>query len=186
MGRQSREHRERRERLLRERYGFPAEEGRAGHKPAGRAGKLEEELKRLADGDAVFWTSPSCPVDVWESNLEDVLAFESVGSGTSMFEGLEGHGVTLPRPEDLDERQSAVKSVEVMRALAELRIFLIGFENMNPRELYSRLWHETLWEGCYVEKRNPGAVTIIDVSHELPRSEILKRLEELTKGSTIH
>ncbi len=178
MGRQSREHRERRERLLRER--------RAGRKPAGRAGDLEEELKGLADGDAVFWTAPNCPADVRVSNLEDILAFESVGSGTSLFEGLEEHGIKLPRPEELDERQSAEKSMDVMLALAELRIFLIGFEHMNPRELYSRLWHETLWEGCFVEKRNPGAVTIIDVSHELPRSEILKRLEALSKGSTIH
>ncbi len=186
MGRQSREHREKRERLFRERFKFSAEDGRAGQKPAGRAGDIDKELKRLSDGDAVFWTSPSCPADVRESNLEDVLAFESVGSGTSMFDGLEEHGIKLPRPEELDERQSAEKSVEVLHALADLRIFLIGFENMNPRELYTRLWHETLWEGCYVEKRNPGAVTIIDVSHALPRSEILKRMEELIRASTIH
>ena len=186
MGRQSREHKERRERRLNEKFRCSAKEGQAGQNPPDRAGELEEELKHLSDGDAVFWTSPSCPSDVRESNLEDVLAFESVESGTSMFAGLEEHGVTLPRPEELDERQSAEKSIEVLRALAELRIFLVGFEGMGACEFYSRLWHQTLWEGCYVEKRYPGAVTIIDVSHKIPRSELLNFLEELKNGSSIH
>ncbi len=185
MGRQSREHRERRERLLKERIGFSTNKGRTGQNPADRAGEIEEELKRIADGDAEFWNSPNCPPEMRQTNLEDILAFESVGSGTSMFEGLEEHGIKLPRPEELNEHQSVKKVMEVLKALAKLRIFLIGFEHMGPREFYSRLWHETLWEGCYVEKRVPGAATIIDVSHEIPRSELLKYLEDLRRGSTI-
>ena len=151
-----------------------------------RASRLEEELKNMADGDASFWTSKDCPADLRETNLEDILAFEAVGSGTSLFDGLQQNGLDLPRPETLDERQSAKKAAEVVRALEELQVILIGFERMSARQFYWTLWNETLWEGCYVKKRTPGAVTIIDVSHSIPRSEILAILERAAKAGTVH
>lgn len=181
MGRKSREHRERRERRLQDAL---KESGKG--TGADRASELEEELKSLADGDAVFWTSGNCPAEIRQSNLEDILAFESVGSGTSLFEGLQEHGLELPPPEKLDERQSAEKVTEVLQALAGLRIFLIGFEDMTARQFYATLWNQTLWEACYVEKRNPGALTVIDISHRLSRSDILAFLEDLKRSSSIH
>jgi hypothetical protein len=54
----------------------------------------------------------------------------------------------LPRPETLDEEQSAKKVAEVLRALEELQIILIGFEGMPARHFYRTLWNQTLWEGC--------------------------------------
>ena len=156
------------------------------HDQAKRIEELEDRLKRLTDGDAVFWSRPGSPADIRESNLEDVLAFESVGSGTSLFEGLQEHGLDLPQPEKLDERQSAEKVAEVLCALAALRVFLVGFDDLNAREFYSTLWNETLWEGCYVEKQNPGALTIIDVSHRMSRSEILQILEDMRKTASVH
>jgi len=51
----------------------------------------------------------------------------------------------------------------VLHALARLRIFLVGSTN-DRRESYSTIWNQTLWEGCYIEKRNPEACTLIDVS----------------------
>jgi len=165
MGRQSREHREKRGR---------------------KAQELEEELRQLADGDAEFWTSKDLPLDTWKTNLEDILAFESVGSGTSLFDGLQEHGLDLPRPETLDERQSAKKVEEVMRALLELQVILIGFNDMSARELYTKLWNETLWEGCYVRKRIPGAVTMMDVSHSLSKSEMRDAMDRITRRGYIH
>jgi hypothetical protein len=173
MGRKSREHRERRE-----------EKERGSE--SDRAQQLEEELTRLADGDAFFWASKDCPVDLRESNLEDILAFESVGSGTSLFLGLQEHGMDLPNPEELNEQQSVAKVQEVLHALLELQIILVGFDDMSARKLYSTLWNETLWEGCYVKKRHPGAMTVIDVSHRIPHSEILKALGEIARSSQTH
>ena len=170
MGRKSKEHREKRE-------------GKDIRND--RAGQLEEELKRLMDGDAVIWASGDCPPEVRQTNMEDILAFESVGSGTSLFDGLQAHGIDLPHPDKLDEEQSLKKVAQVMLALEELRIFLVGFQNMSPREFYSTLWNETLWEGCYVKKRNPGALTVIDISHSIPKSEILKMLDEAVKAGSI-
>ncbi len=147
---------------------------------------LQDQLRREVDENAVFWTSDKCPTEVQESDLEDILAFESTGKGISLFLGLQEHGINLPRPEDLDEPQSISKIEEVLRALARLRIFLLGFENMSPREFYATLWNETLWEGCYVEKRNPGAMTLIDVSHRMSHADFKHLMEHMHKGTSVH
>jgi len=164
MGRKSREHRERR---------------------LDRSARLEKDLRRLADEDASFWSSRNCPEDLRETNLEDILAFESVGKGTSLFDGLQEHGIELPHPDKLDEEQSAKKVDEVVHALEELKIFLIGIQDMCACKLYRTLWNQTLWEGNYVKKRIPGAFTMIDVSHSIPQSEILEFLEEAAKASSV-
>lgn len=186
MGRKSREHRERREKRAADARRGSSPDANAAPKNVSRADELEEELKNLAEGDAVSWTSKECPDQLRESHLEDILAFESVGSGPSLFIGLQENGMDLPPPEKLNERQCAEKAMEIMHALAELRVFLMGFERMSPCEFYATLWNQTLWEGCYVRKRTPGAMTIIDVSHSIPRSEILEFLEGLQKAATVH
>jgi hypothetical protein len=155
-------------------------------KQAGRIKKLQQDLSDLCGGMAIFKKSPALPAEVQESDLEDILAFESVGKGTSLFEGLQAHGLDLPQPEKLDERQSRRKAMEVLHALADLKIFLVGFDKMNGRELYRTLWHQTLWEGCYVKKRNPGSVTVIDVSHKMNPSEIQRYLDTLISRHTVH
>lgn len=153
---------------------------------AGRIKKLQEDLNSLCDGEAVFRASPACPADVQEADLEDILAFESVGKGISLFEGLQMHGLDLPSPEKLDELQSQRKVMEILNALVNLRIFLIGFDGMSGREFYRTLWDQTLWEGCYVRKRHPGAITLIDVSHKMMRSEIEQYLDSLMKEAAVH
>jgi hypothetical protein len=162
------------------------EAARSGQSRGDRTGELEAELCDLAEGEAVFWKAADCSEESNESNLEDILAFESVGSGLSLFEGLEHNGLKLPAPNELDERESGRKVIEVLRALMRLRIFLVGFEHMSAREFYSTLYHQTLWEGCYVNKRHPGAMTIIDVSHRLSRSDIVQRLEDMKESESVH
>jgi hypothetical protein len=148
--------------------------------------ELEEELRRLSDGNVAFRMINGCPPELRRAGLEDALAFESIESGISLFDGLQAHGLELPRPEVLDERQSAKKVEEVIFALLELHIVIIGFEGMSAREFYKTLWEETLWEGCYVPKKYPGSVTIIDVSRSIPKAEILKQLDEMMREHSIH
>jgi hypothetical protein len=38
------------------------------------------------------------------------------------------HGISLPPPEQLDEIQSIQKAKEVLEALVDLRIFLVGID----------------------------------------------------------
>jgi len=142
---------------------------------ADRIKRLQENLKNIC-GRVFFGNSPDLPADVQEKDLEDVLAFEAVGKGISLFEGLQNHGVDLPHPEKLDEKQSRRKAREVLNALADLRIFLAGMDGMSGCRLYRTLWEQTLWEGCYVKKRNPDAVTVIDVSRkrQIPFNPVLE------------
>jgi hypothetical protein len=186
MGRKSRERRERRERQFRDAARSSAQEAMSDPSLSARAAELEDQLTRLADGDAAFWASPNLPDSIRISHLEDILAFESVGSATSLFRGLQEHGVDLPPPDRLNEGQSARKAMEVMRALARLRVYLVGFECMTPREFYFTLYNQTLWEGCYVEKQTPGLVTIIDVSHSLSRQDWLRFLGHFRERSSVH
>jgi hypothetical protein len=162
------------------------ESNKTDSKRTDRIKKLQEDLNDLCGGRAVFQTSPAFPAEVQEEDLEDILAFESVGKGISLFEGLQMHGLDLPQPEKLGELQSRRKAMDVLHALADLKIFLVGFDKMNGRELYRTLWHQTLWEGCYVKKRHPGSVTVIDVSHKMSPSEIQRYIDTLIAKCTVH
>ncbi len=184
MGRRSRRTWERRERRAQEARGQTCRDSGAGQQ-SDRVAELEAELNRRSEGRAVCWNSPECPEDVRLSYTEDVLAFESVDSGTSLFDGLQQHGLDLPPPEKLDERQCLEKVAQVLTALAELGVFVIGLGEASPRKVYSTLWHETLWEGCYVEKRNPGAITLIDIFHSMSQAEMMELLEDLQKSSSV-
>ncbi len=184
MGRKSREHRERREQRALA-AGKPAPGSNSDNTWNDRIDKLEAELNRLTEGDAVLHRPDDCPDEAWESNLKDILAFESVSTGTSLFDGLQKHGIDLPPPEKIDDRQCAEKAKQVLDALADLRVFVCGYEDMTSRTLYSTLWNQTLWEGCYVEKQNPAAVTLIDVSHKMLRSEMLSYLDKLSHAGMV-
>jgi hypothetical protein len=146
---------------------------------------MENQLKDLDASTESHW-SGDLPADVKESNLEDILAFESVGSGPSLFEGLQERGIELPPPDQLNEPQCIQKVKEILHALSRIRVILVGFSHMSPVELYRTLWHQTLWEGCYVEKRNPGAVTFIDVSHQMSRSDWKEMMASMRANSAVN
>lgn len=187
MGRKSREKWERRQRRHvdgEQPRWVRARAERAAHEEVGR---LEAELNRLADGEASFVScEPDFSADDQQTFLEDVLAFESVDKGVSLFRGLIQRGMKLPRPEELNERHSEKKVRKIVRALWNLGILLVGFEGMTAREFYSKLYHETLWEGCYVEKRQPGALTVMDVSHSMTRADIETLMMKFQQPLTVH
>jgi hypothetical protein len=150
-----------------------------------RIGEIERELNRLADGEYTSGkVSPNLSLEDRQNYLENILAFESVGSGPSLFEGLEANGVRLPRPEQLSDRQCIRKVTKIMKGLSKIGVFLMGFEHLNPRELYTTLFHQTLWEGCYVKRRHPGSVTFIDVSRR-PHSKLVAGMRLLEKAQRV-
>jgi hypothetical protein len=148
-----------------------------------RITRLEEKLGQVVDRDCYSEWSPDCPAELRESHLQDILAFESIQSGPSLFQGLQERGLELPHPKELNERQSAEKVGEILMALIHIQVFVVGLDQMTPGEAYSKLWHETLWEGCYVEKRTPGAITLVDASHKLSRSDVK---DSSRQGTTVH
>jgi hypothetical protein len=155
---------------------------------ARRIRELEDKLRAMGGGTDSWCLPdlPDLPPEVRENDLEDIIAFESIETGTSLFEGLQEHGLDLPHPDKLNERQCWEKTREVATALAHLRVFLVGFEDLSPQEFYRTLWEETLWEGCYVEKRNPGGITMIDVSHKMSPSDWEKYLEPMKRQSSVN
>jgi hypothetical protein len=187
MGRKSREKRERRERRNRTNGRNLCSRNRLAARGTDRIERLESALRDLSDGEFVSSHGPGTSVEEREAYLQNVLAFESVNEGISLFQGLQKHGLELPRPETLTDRECAEKSMEIAQALmVRQRVFLIGFQHMSPRELYTTLWNETLWEGCYLEGRDPAFVTAIDVSHQMSRSEVMACMRELQRAATVH
>ena len=183
MGRKSREKRERRAR--RNGNSSPTLSPEAGNRPD-RVAQLEAELNRMADGDTSFWNREGCPAEVRESHLKDVMAFESLSSGPSLFEGLQANGVDLPPPKQLSERQCAKKVVEILEALAEVQVLVIGFEQWSPKQAYTKFWEETLWEGCYVKKKTPGGLTLIDASHSLTRCDFERLVGDMMRAQFVN
>ncbi len=139
---------------------------------ADRIKKLQDKLNDLSGGQAIFKTAPDWPLEEVELYMQDIVNFESVGEGTSLFDGLQQHGVKLPPPETLNEFLSGRKVMEIFRALEKLRVFPVGFEKMSARTLYRTLYHKTLWEGCYAKKLHPASMTLMDVSHQLDLSRL--------------
>jgi hypothetical protein len=186
MGRKSRTKREKREDRIRDSLNATQTTPQSGAKRAERIAELEDDIQRMCDGNALFGSAPGCPEELRQSHLEDILAFESVESGKSLFLGLQENGVSLPKPELLDEAQSLEKVTEIVGALARVQVFLMGFEDQSAREIYATLWEHTLREGCYLENRPAGVVTVIDVFHTCSQSELSDFLEDLCRSGTVH
>ncbi len=140
---------------------------------------LKEELRRL-EQQAQAVEGPDPELELRMAHLQDIIAFESVEVGPTLFEGLRERGLALDPPELLTDAQCAERSIEITNALAEVGVFLFGHDLMGPREFYSTLWHETLHEGCYLKQRRSSAsVVVIDVSRRVPREVMASFLEFL-------
>lgn len=126
--------------------------------------EMENHLRDIANGNAWFNAAEDLPLATRESHLQDILAFESIDSGPSMFEGLQERGLDLPHPDELDEQECGERILEILLALSKIQVYIIGLEEMSPKEAYAKLWNETLWEGCYVEKRTAHSLTVIDAA----------------------
>ncbi|HYK91773.1 MAG TPA: hypothetical protein VE398_23605 [Acidobacteriota bacterium] len=104
MGRRSREMRRKwQERLNGKTSRAPGGGPTADSPRTSRIAELMARLKRVTEGE--FELGGCLSPEAKEAHLEDILAFESVSTGTSLFQGLEQHAVKLPRPESLDEHR---------------------------------------------------------------------------------
>ena len=66
------------------------------------------------------------------------------GPTTTYFEQLRGAGIELPEPEAVSDADIRTKLWEVIAGLEKLRAFFEQTNHLSDRELYAKLWYETL------------------------------------------
>jgi hypothetical protein len=110
-----------------------------------RINELREAAREAAGGEMTTWENPDSPPDITEQFWGNVLAYESAGE-TTHFKQLSEQGIVPPAPAELDDAALTAKLWEIIRALARMNVFMTTTNHWNDRELYERLWNETLHE----------------------------------------
>jgi hypothetical protein len=110
-----------------------------------RINKLKEQLREIAGGEVTFGAAPGLDPALEERFLEHVIAMESE-VGVRPFDALTRAGFNLPPPKQLDDQALTDKLWELIRALADRRVFLERTDHLSDRELYVWLWGTALRE----------------------------------------
>ena len=137
--------------------------------------ELRHQAEDLADGDLVSYEDPDAPDEVIEQYWENVIAFETAPR-TTHFDQLTKAGVDLPPPETLDDAALAGKLWQVIRTLADLRVFLSSTDHLSDRELYDLLWNDLLREGGPELPPDSGWVTHLDILGSGSEEDIYLRM----------
>lgn len=128
-----------------------------------RIERLKQEAEEISGGEMlVSGGDEDEDSPVAEEFWERVLEFEKAPSGTR-FAQLEEAGVALPPPESLHDAKLRGKLWEVIRKLAELRVFLYHTDHLSDRELYALLWDDLLREETVIMPPNPDSACHLDI-----------------------
>jgi len=126
-----------------------------------RIADLKLEADRLSGGIVAGFEAPDTPPEILEQFWERVVAFEKTPTTTN-FAQLTEAGVELPSPRELSDEQIKEKLKSVIEGLAKLRVFLTNTNHLSDRELYERLWEETLHEEI-IPDPSPNASWTVDL-----------------------
>ena len=99
--------------------------------------------KRPLSDLVVTSESDNLPKETSREFWEHLIACETAPL-TTHFQQLIEAGVELPDPGLLDDRQMPIKLLEVIDALARLRVFITQTNHLSDRELYAELWEQVL------------------------------------------
>jgi len=94
---------------------------------------------------------------------EYIGAIEENGPRTTLFATLEAAGIPLPNPDDVPELDITVVLWKVIHALWDEGVVLYSTNHLSDRELYARLWKETLIEDHQVFPEDFPVTTHIDI-----------------------
>src|SRR6478752_1761047 len=111
-----------------------------------RINKLRNEISDLTNGEMVEGNNAEkLPPDLQEQFLEYVANYEKAPLTTDAEKLLE-NGVDLPAPDELDDEEIRAKLWELIQRLGRMRVFLSNTNHLADRELYQKLWKDSLRE----------------------------------------
>ncbi|HEX5434135.1 MAG TPA: hypothetical protein VFY05_07850 [Candidatus Angelobacter sp.] len=122
-----------------------ARQGREKRSTEERIEELKRRAKELSGGEMQVETLDDCPEETEEAFWKHVVDYEEA-PWTTNFQQLENAGVSLPRPESLNDEELTAKLREVIQKLALLHVYIEQTDHLSDRELYTHLWTESLRE----------------------------------------
>ncbi len=106
---------------------------------------LKHRAEQLSGGQMEVGSLDDCPEEVEEAFWKHVVDYEEA-TWTTHFQQLENAGVSLPPPDSLKDDELTEKLWEIIEKLALLHVFIELTDHLSDRELYVRLWTESLRE----------------------------------------
>jgi hypothetical protein len=129
---------------------------------ARRIEQLKQQAAELTDGEMISLVEEDCSSQSEEQYWERVIAFAQTAAA-SLSEVLNKTGISLPSPDELDERQLSVKLWEVIDGLFLQGVYLEHTDHLSDRELYEQLWRETLREPVVLPAEESGFTYHLDL-----------------------
>jgi hypothetical protein len=124
--------------------------------------EMKEQLFKKGGSSMDLFMEDSLALDMKEKILERILSMEEEEE-RQLFDYLEEDGVSLPRPETLNDAQVQDKLWEVIQAMAGLNQYLYHTDHLSNRQLYEALWNDILREEAFINPEDDSSVGYIDI-----------------------
>lgn len=124
--------------------------------------ELTKKIDSMEGGNVSMGFSPDFPDAEREKFLMKIVAMEGLDE-RPLFDILVEAGVDMPPAEELDDTRLEARLWEVIHAMEEFGHYLQNTDHLSDRDLYKRLWTETLREPTSVMPENPRFACFIDI-----------------------